>query len=99
VLFFLLTSTILNPPKFDNLKEQMGAYTFAFSIRSHIHDTFQASWINSKGAIDFTTEVLGMSKADIAQKFELWAIARENGTFTNLLLSSPFFHSLTSISP
>ena len=66
----------------------MGAYTFAFSM-CHIHDTFQASWIDSKGAIDFTTEVLGMSKADIAQKFELWAIARENGMF-NLLSSSPF---------
>jgi hypothetical protein len=81
---FLLTCTILNPPKFDNLKERTGAYTFAFSTRSHIHDTFQASWIDSKGAIDFTTEVLGISKADIAQKFELWAIARENGVF-NLL--------------
>lgn len=66
--------------QFENLTERVGAYSFAFSTRSHIHDQFHTSWItDSNNAVDFLTEVLNISPSDVAQKFELWAIAREKG--------------------
>jgi len=52
---------------------------FAFFTRGHIHDVSAPVTMESWGALDFIREVLKIDPADLAAKFELWAVSRDNG--------------------
>ncbi|KAJ7028592.1 hypothetical protein C8F04DRAFT_1290550 [Mycena alexandri] len=61
------------------LAERTGMIGFGFFTRTHIHDKTVPIEIESWGALEFFPQVLRMDPRDIGAKFELWAIARDQG--------------------
>ncbi|KAJ7017127.1 hypothetical protein C8F04DRAFT_1279915 [Mycena alexandri] len=62
-----------------SLAQRTGMLGFAIFSRGHIHDKTVPTQIQSMGALNFCTEILGITAQDLALKSELWCVARERG--------------------
>ncbi|KAJ7732876.1 hypothetical protein B0H16DRAFT_1732607 [Mycena metata] len=63
----------------EALAERTGMIGFAFFTRTHVHDKTVPVEMGSWGALDLFPEVLKTDSRDVGAKFELWAIARDQG--------------------
>jgi hypothetical protein len=63
----------------EALAQRTGMVGFAMFSRGHIHDKTLPTECQSLGALDFFEEIGGENFRDVAEKFELWCIAREKG--------------------
>ncbi|KAJ7779943.1 hypothetical protein B0H16DRAFT_1711174 [Mycena metata] len=72
----------------EALAERTGMIGFAFFTRTHVHDKTVPVEMGSWGALNFFPEVLKMDSRDVGAKFELWAIARDQGALSAETLGS-----------
>ncbi|KAJ7809446.1 hypothetical protein B0H13DRAFT_1668142, partial [Mycena leptocephala] len=63
----------------DSLAQRTGMVGFAMFSRGHIHDKTVPTECQSLGGLEFFQEIMGEPARDVAEKFELWCIAREKG--------------------
>ncbi|KAJ7828333.1 hypothetical protein B0H13DRAFT_2373266 [Mycena leptocephala] len=73
--------------KIQDLAHRTGMVCAAFS-RGHIHDKTIPTEVQSLGALDFVEEVVGEPARNIAEKIELWCIARDKGLIGADILQS-----------
>lgn len=62
---------------------------FAMFSRGHIHDKTVPTKCQSLGGLEFFQEIMGEPARDVAEKFELWCIAREKGKNLKLAVEVP----------